>query len=409
MASLADPLPDDHDRAHEHEQGKHGVLQRHPEDRAEDERQQRGQQLQPGLVGPLRLDRNLDPARPAGRQQPGRPVECPPAVAGRGQVRVRLLRAVQREHVRPDLEQRARLPGPGRGQRLAVQQQRDASGRLRQRLDDGLPGRAAGPDREPGRIGGQPCPGHPDLAVGRGAQRERAESQPVHRPCGGPADQAHLGQAGLASQRGGRGRARVGRDQRTVPEHRSGAGPRVHRPSLQPQGFLGGGPSRILLPCGPSRGLLGGPRRGVSCPRDSGGLWPAADGGPWPAGTCVRGSAMTGASGSDSAASPRSAAATWPITALSSALTTRSCGPRGVSAVSAIRMPSPPRVPSLRDQRVTTCYPDRLVPARTMSRPAAPHRHAGTSRGRPTSARQREGSACDSDADSPSYRGPVAC
>ena len=37
---------------------------------------------------------------------------------------------------------------------------------------------------------------------------------------------------------------------------------------------------------------------------------------------------MTGASGSDPPATPRSAAATWPITAPSSALTTRSCDPR---------------------------------------------------------------------------------
>jgi hypothetical protein len=196
------------------------------------------------------------------RQQPRRPVIGQPAVAERGQVRVRLLRAGQREHVRPGLEQRARFPRPGRGQRLAVKQERDAVGAAAQRLDDGLPGRAAGPDHEPGRVGGQPRPGHPDLAVGRGAQRERAEPQPVHRPRRRPADHADLGQPARLGQRGGRRRPGVDRDQRAVPEHRGSAGPRIHRPPVQPQGLLGGGAARGFRPGGPPRGFRpGGPRR----------------------------------------------------------------------------------------------------------------------------------------------------
>ena len=274
------------------------------------------EKLQPDALAALRLRGHLDPRRPGGRRDPRRPVVGEAAVVRGGEMGIRWLRLAHLKHVGADLqdcpEREVALPG----RPLAVDQQRDSVGAGVQRLHERGHAGAVRADRQPRRVGGQADAGQPDVAVRRRADGHGAVAEPVDDPRGGPADEPDLDDPGRLSPGGRARRPAVERDDRAVAQRARGGRPRIGLAAVEPQ----------RLP-------VLGPPRGVTEPS-------LTAGSPEP---CLA-MEMTGASRCAGAApcsapiTEPSAVATSPTVASSSPLTSTSCGPCGVSAVSVTRM-----------------------------------------------------------------------
>ena len=204
-------------------------------DRAEGDGHQGRDELQPDPLAALRLSWHLDPRRPGGRRDPRRPVVGEAAVVRGGEVGIRWLRLPHLKHVRADLndhpEREVALPG----RPLPIDKQRGSVGAGVQRLHEHRNAGAAGPDREPRRVGRQADARQPDVAVRRRADGHGAVAKPVNDPRGRPADEPDLDDPGRLSTGGRARRAVVEGDDGAVAQRARGGRPGVGLTAVEPE------------------------------------------------------------------------------------------------------------------------------------------------------------------------------